>query len=108
MTATRRGAGRPAGISSGRIGPFTVRPDAIGTVLMGVVVFGESLDAVRIGCIALVMIGIVGLKLQAAQAPVSAPRSLALGLGRGGQHSDERPLRVDRQVDLDRDRAVRP
>jgi quaternary ammonium compound-resistance protein SugE len=39
---------------------------AVGTVLMGVVLFGESLDAVRIGCIALVIIGIVGLKLQAA------------------------------------------
>jgi quaternary ammonium compound-resistance protein SugE len=38
---------------------------AVGTVLMGVALFGESLDAVRIGCIALVVLGIVGLKLQA-------------------------------------------
>jgi len=38
---------------------------AVGTVLMGAVLFGESLDPVRIGAIALVMIGIVGLKLQA-------------------------------------------
>jgi quaternary ammonium compound-resistance protein SugE len=36
-----------------------------GTVLMGVVLFGESLDPIRVGCIALVVIGIVGLKLQA-------------------------------------------
>ena len=39
---------------------------AVGTVLMGVVLFGESLDAVRIGCIVLVLVGIVGLKLQTA------------------------------------------
>jgi quaternary ammonium compound-resistance protein SugE len=38
---------------------------AVGTVFMGVALFGESLDAVRIGCIALVLLGIVGLKLQA-------------------------------------------
>jgi quaternary ammonium compound-resistance protein SugE len=38
---------------------------AVGTVLMGVVLFGESLDVIRLGCIGLVLIGIVGLKLQA-------------------------------------------
>jgi multidrug transporter EmrE-like cation transporter len=38
---------------------------ATGTVLMGVVLFGETLDPIRVGCIALVVIGIVGLKLQA-------------------------------------------
>jgi quaternary ammonium compound-resistance protein SugE len=38
---------------------------AVGTVLMGVVLFGESLDLIRVGCIGLVLIGIVGLKLQA-------------------------------------------
>jgi quaternary ammonium compound-resistance protein SugE len=37
---------------------------AVGTVLLGVVLFGESLDAVRLGCVALVVAGIVGLKLQ--------------------------------------------
>jgi quaternary ammonium compound-resistance protein SugE len=37
---------------------------AVGTVLLGVVLFGESLDAVRLGCVALVAAGIVGLKLQ--------------------------------------------
>ena len=36
---------------------------AIGTVLAGAALFGESLDPVRLGSIALVMIGIVGLKL---------------------------------------------
>jgi quaternary ammonium compound-resistance protein SugE len=38
---------------------------AVGTVLMGALLFGESLDVVRIGCIALVVVGIIGLKLQA-------------------------------------------
>ena len=37
---------------------------AIGTVLLGVALFGESLDPIRIGCVLLVVIGIVGLKLQ--------------------------------------------
>jgi quaternary ammonium compound-resistance protein SugE len=37
---------------------------AVGTVLLGVALFGESLDPIRIGCILLVVIGIVGLKLQ--------------------------------------------
>ena len=38
---------------------------AVGTVLMGVVFFGEPLDPLRLSCIALVVAGIVGLKLQA-------------------------------------------
>jgi quaternary ammonium compound-resistance protein SugE len=37
---------------------------AVGTVLLGVALFGESLDPIRIGCILLIVIGIVGLKLQ--------------------------------------------
>jgi quaternary ammonium compound-resistance protein SugE len=37
---------------------------AVGTVLLGVALFGESLDPIRVGCILLVVIGIVGLKLQ--------------------------------------------
>lgn len=37
---------------------------AVGTVLVGAAVFGESLGAARLGCIALVMAGIVGLELQ--------------------------------------------
>ena len=36
---------------------------AVGTVLMGVVLFGETLSPVRIGGIALVLVGIVALKL---------------------------------------------
>ncbi|SEE18353.1 quaternary ammonium compound-resistance protein SugE [Rhizobiales bacterium GAS188] len=36
---------------------------AVGTVLMGVVLFGESLDPIRIGGIVCVMAGIVALKL---------------------------------------------
>jgi quaternary ammonium compound-resistance protein SugE len=36
---------------------------AIGTVLMGVALFGETLNPVRIGGIALVLLGIIALKL---------------------------------------------
>lgn len=36
---------------------------AVGTVLLGVVLFGESLGPVRLGGIALVLAGIVALKL---------------------------------------------
>lgn len=39
----------------------------IGTAVLGVLLFGESADALRLGCIALIVAGIVGLKL------VSAP-----------------------------------
>ncbi len=38
---------------------------AVGTVLMGVVLFGESLAPTRIACIALILVGIIGLKLHA-------------------------------------------
>jgi quaternary ammonium compound-resistance protein SugE len=36
---------------------------AVGTVLLGVIVFGETLNPVRLGGIALVLVGIVALKL---------------------------------------------
>ena len=36
---------------------------AVGTVIAGVVLFAESTDVVRIACIALILLGIVGLKL---------------------------------------------
>jgi quaternary ammonium compound-resistance protein SugE len=36
---------------------------AVGTVVCGIVLFGESADAIRLGCIALIVIGIAGLKL---------------------------------------------
>ena len=35
----------------------------VGTVLLGILLYGESADALRLGCIALIMAGIVGLKL---------------------------------------------
>jgi quaternary ammonium compound-resistance protein SugE len=35
---------------------------AIGTVLAGIILFGESADAARLGCIALIVAGIAGLK----------------------------------------------
>lgn len=36
---------------------------AVGTVLLGIVLFGESTSAVRLGCIALIVVGILGLHL---------------------------------------------
>jgi quaternary ammonium compound-resistance protein SugE len=38
-------------------------PGAVGTVLMGVMLFGESLDPIRIGGIICVVVGIIALKL---------------------------------------------
>jgi quaternary ammonium compound-resistance protein SugE len=35
----------------------------IGTALLGIVLFGESASALRLGCIALIVGGIIGLKL---------------------------------------------
>jgi quaternary ammonium compound-resistance protein SugE len=36
---------------------------AIGTVILGIVLFAEPATAVRLGCVALILTGIVGLKL---------------------------------------------
>jgi quaternary ammonium compound-resistance protein SugE len=36
---------------------------AVGTVLLGIAMFGESAAAARLLCIALILVGIVGLKL---------------------------------------------
>ena len=41
---------------------------AVGTALFGMFLFGESRDAIRLGCIALIVAGIVGLKLVTAEA----------------------------------------
>ncbi|MEX0408407.1 quaternary ammonium compound efflux SMR transporter SugE [Aquibium sp. LZ166] len=35
----------------------------IGTVVLGILLFGESSDAIRLACISLIVAGIVGLKL---------------------------------------------
>jgi len=35
----------------------------LGTAVLGIVLFGESAGALRLGCIALIALGIVGLKL---------------------------------------------
>lgn len=35
----------------------------IGTVALGIAMFGESASPLRLGCIALILVGIVGLKL---------------------------------------------
>ncbi|MFT3953141.1 MAG: quaternary ammonium compound efflux SMR transporter SugE [Piscinibacter sp.] len=34
----------------------------VGTVALGIVLFGESANALRLGCIALIVMGILGLK----------------------------------------------
>lgn len=36
---------------------------AVGTVVLGMVLFGESRDLIRLGCISLILAGIIGLKL---------------------------------------------
>ena len=36
---------------------------AVGAAVLGIVLLGESLSAARIGCIALIVIGILGLKI---------------------------------------------
>src|SRR5574340_1505381 len=36
---------------------------AVGTVVVGILLFGESVDAIRIACIVLIIAGIAGLKL---------------------------------------------
>jgi quaternary ammonium compound-resistance protein SugE len=36
---------------------------AVGTVALGVVLFGEATDALRLACVGLIVAGIVGLKL---------------------------------------------
>lgn len=36
---------------------------AVGTAILGIILFGDPATAVRIGCIALIVCGIVGLKL---------------------------------------------
>jgi quaternary ammonium compound-resistance protein SugE len=36
---------------------------SVGTVLLGIVLFGESASALRLACVGLILAGIVGLKL---------------------------------------------
>ena len=38
---------------------------AVGTALLGIVFFGEPRTAIRLGCIALILVGIIGLKISA-------------------------------------------
>ena len=48
---------------------------AVGAAILGIVLFGESRDLMRIACIGLIVVGIIGLKLAtptaAAQSPVT-------------------------------------
>lgn len=45
---------------------------AVGTVAVGVVAFGDSASAARLGCVALIVAGVVGLKLVTPE-PAGAP-----------------------------------
>ena len=40
---------------------------AVGAAILGIAIFGESLSLARIGCIALIVLGIVGLKVFGAE-----------------------------------------
>jgi len=35
----------------------------VGTVMLGIMLFGEAADALRLACIGLIVAGIIGLKL---------------------------------------------
>jgi len=39
---------------------------AVGTAVMGIILFGESRDAMRLACIAVIVAGIAGLRLSSA------------------------------------------
>ena len=43
---------------------------AIGTAILGIVLFAESASPARLGCLALVIVGIVGLKFYGGEKPV--------------------------------------
>ena len=45
---------------------------AVGTVLVGVIAFGDPASAARLGCVVLIVAGIVGLKLVTPDAPLAA------------------------------------
>jgi quaternary ammonium compound-resistance protein SugE len=51
---------------------------AVGAAILGIAIFGESLSAARIGCIALIVCGILGLKL-----PGEAQPDFTFSLGPG-------------------------
>ena len=40
---------------------------AVGTAIIGIVFFGEPRTAIRLACIALILVGIIGLKASAAE-----------------------------------------
>ncbi|WDQ17269.1 quaternary ammonium compound efflux SMR transporter SugE [Rhodopirellula sp. P2] len=42
---------------------------AVGTAIAGMILFGESRDAIRLACIAVIVSGIVGLKLASSSNP---------------------------------------
>lgn len=40
---------------------------AVGTVILGITLFGEPADLVRVGCVVLIVIGMIGLRVASAQ-----------------------------------------
>ena len=51
---------------------------AVGTVLLGIALFGESASAPRLLCIALILVGIIGLKLSSPNGQKPQPQPAAL------------------------------
>lgn len=43
---------------------------AVGTAILGIVLYGESLTVIRVGCIALIVCGILGLKFLGGESAV--------------------------------------
>lgn len=47
---------------------------AIGTVVLGIVLFGERASPMRLACVALILAGIIGLRLTSAEAAPTDPQ----------------------------------
>jgi quaternary ammonium compound-resistance protein SugE len=45
---------------------------AVGAAILGIVLFGESRDAMRLACIGMIVLGIIGLKLATPTTPAAA------------------------------------
>jgi quaternary ammonium compound-resistance protein SugE len=46
---------------------------AIGTVILGIVLFGEPASVIRLGCITLILAGIIGLKFASTTPELAVP-----------------------------------
>ena len=65
----RGGAGGPPAVVTTTVlapSPWSDELRAIGTAILGIILFAESADAMRLGCIGLIVAGIAGLKFVSA------------------------------------------